>query len=455
MSESNYRFERGVDPVAVEEASLRACQLIVELAGGQVAEGSADVWAKPLAPWQVTLRPQRTTKLLGLEIPPQRQAEILTHLGLQPRLQADAIVCTIPTSRADLTREVDLIEEIARLEGYDKIPVASRVTHAVSAEGVAQRVRRELGAVLVAAGFDEALTPTFVDAGENELFGLREPVAVDARVRRSNNVLRGTLTMSLLRCCKTNQDAGIDDLSLFELAKVFPRQSEPRPEGSGFATGDSPSFSQTAAKTGTVPFATLPQEFTELGLVTTRELRDLRGAIEALVERLARQAKLEFCQQDVAGFVPGAAAGILLDGEHVGDLGMVDATVLAHYGLEKPLAAGRLNFESLLARAGAVRTYQPLPRFPSVERDLSIIVPDAATWRQIEQAVVAVPQPMRSGMEYVTTYRGKPIPAGSKSVTVRLTYRSGEGTLRSVQVDEQVQQVVDSLKSHLGAEIRK
>ncbi len=97
-----------------------------------------------------------------------------------------------------------------------------------------------------------------------------------------------------------------------------------------------------------------------------------------------------------------------------------------------------------------MRTYQPLPRFPSVERDLSIIVPDAATWRQIEQAVVAVPQPMRSGMEYVTTYRGKPIPAGSKSVTVRLTYRSGEGTLRSVQVDEQVQQVVDSLKSHLA-----
>ncbi len=250
MSESNYRFERGVDPVAVEEASLRACQLIVELAGGQVAEGSADVWAKPLAPWQVTLRPQRTTKLLGLEIPPQRQAEILTHLGLQPRLQADAIVCTIPTSRADLTREVDLIEEIARLEGYDKIPVASRVTHAVSAEGVAQRVRRELGAVLVAAGFDEALTPTFVDAGENELFGLREPVAVDARVRRSNNVLRGTLTMSLLRCCKTNQDAGIDDLSLFELAKVFPRQSEPRRKEAVLRPGTVPRFRKRPRKRG-------------------------------------------------------------------------------------------------------------------------------------------------------------------------------------------------------------
>jgi phenylalanyl-tRNA synthetase beta chain len=154
-------------------------------------------------------------------------------------------------------------------------------------------------------------------------------------------------------------------------------------------------------------------------------------------------------------FAPGAAAEILLDGQPAGDLGMIDPAPLGHYGLEKPLAAGRLNFEMLLAYAGTVRQYTPVPRFPAVLRDLSLVLNEAVTWRQIEQAVAAASQPMRVGLEYVVTYRGKPIPAGSKSVTITLTYRSNEGTLRGEQVDEQVQQVVASLQRELAAEIRK
>jgi phenylalanyl-tRNA synthetase beta chain len=455
MSDSNYRFERGVDPMGVDEASLRACQLIVELAGGQVADGAVDVWAKPAQPWQLALRPERTTRLLGLEIPASRQAEILSRLGLGARLEGGKIVCTIPTFRQDLTREVDLIEEVARLNGFDKIPVSNRITHAVSAEGVQQRTRRELGQVLVAAGFDEAMTPTFVDAGENELFGLADPILIDSRVRRTNNALRGTLLPSLLKCCKTNQDAGIADVSVFELAKVFPR-SEPRTEVSGLGN---------SRPEGSGPCAShLPREFTELAMLTTRDLRFLRGAMEVVIQRLAPQAKVEFrtltqpraaVPQTSQAFAPGAAAEIFLDGHAAGDLGMIDSAPLGHYGLEKPLAAGRLNFEMLLAYAGTVRQYTPVPRFPAVHRDLSLVVAEAVTWRQIEQAVAAASQPMRVALEYVVTYRGKPIPAGSKSVTITLTYRSSEGTLRGEQVDEQVQQVVGSLQHELAAEIRK
>lgn len=427
MSDSNYRFERGVDPMGVEQASLRACQLIVQLAGGQVAQGSVDVCVRPPAPWKLELRPERTDKLLGLVIPPPRQAELLTRLGLGAKLEGGRIVCTIPTFRQDLTREVDLIEEVARLEGYDKIPVSDRVTHSVSAEGATQRARRETGAVLAAAGFDEAMTPTFVDAGENELFGLGEPVAVDPRVRKTNNLLRGTLLPSLLRCAKTNQDAGIGDLNLFELAKAFPRD----------------------------PGKSLPREFTELALVSSRELRDLRGAVELLLERLAPQAKVEFRQQEVAGLAPGVAAGIYLDGAPAGDLGMIDAAVLNRYGLEKPLAAGRLCFELILTYAGIVRRYAPVPRFPAVTRDLSLVLAESVTWRQIEQCIESVPQPTRVGLAYVTTYRGKPITQGQKSVTLTLTYRSAEGTLRGEQVDQQEQEVVAAMQSQLGAEIRK
>ena len=458
MSDSNYRFERGVDPMGVDEASLRACQLIVELAGGQVAQGSVDVWANPAKPWQLTLRPERTTKLLGLEIPAQRQTEILSRLGLGARLEGGKIVCTIPTFRQDLTREVDLIEEVARLEGLDKIPVSNRITHAVSAEGVQQRTRRELGQVLVAAGFDEAMTPTFVNAGENELFGLADPIAIDTRVRKTNNALRGTLLPSLLGCCKTNQDAGIPDLSVFELAKVFPRDTDSaRRPSLAAASGDGGNPQTPPSGLGGATQAHLPREFTELAMMTTRDLRFLRGAMEVVIQRLAPKAKVEFRTREQAAlpFAPGASAEIFLDGKPAGDLGMIDAAPLSHYGLEKPLAAGRLNFEMLLAYAGTVRQYTPVPRFPAVLRDLSLVVNESVTWQQIEQAVASANQPMRVGLEYVVTYRGKPIPPGSKSVTITLTYRSNEGTLRGEQVDEQVQQVVASLQRELAAEIRK
>ena len=222
MSESNYRFERGVDPVGVDAASLRACQLILELAGGQLAEGIVDVWAEPFQPRRVALRPERCCAVLGMDVSAERQAEILDHLGLAPEAEDGRIVCTIPSYRADLTREIDLIEEVARVEGFDKIPVADRIAHAVSAETLQTRVRRMAGEALTACGFDEAVTFTFVDRAEAELLGAERIVAVDPLTRRTNNVLRPTLLPNLLRACKTNQDVGNAEVSLFEIAACFP-----------------------------------------------------------------------------------------------------------------------------------------------------------------------------------------------------------------------------------------
>ena len=426
MSESNYRFERGVDPCGVEQASLRACQLIIQLAGGRLAEGIVDVWARPVGPVEVALRPQRTCSLLGLEIETAAQVEILSRLGLAPRLEGERIVCTVPTCRADLTREVDLIEEIARLHGYDKIPVGGQVTHAVVPPGRVQRVRQRVGRALCAAGFDEALTFSFVDQAESELFGQARGVRVDPLVRKTNNVLRPTLLPSLLRSCKTNQDAGADEVSLWEIASVL------RPgEGAG-----------------------LSEEHVEVALATTRSLGELRGAVEALVADLSPAARLDVREADAPGMTAGAAAELLLDGKPVGRIGMIDEKVQHYYGLEKPVAAAALGFQTLLEAYQEVRKYAPVPRYPSVRRDLSLIVDDATTWRRLSEIVLAVDQPMRQSLDYVTTYRGKPIPAGKKSVTLQLTYRSSEGTLRSEQVDEQVAQVVAAAGEKLGAELR-
>ena len=427
MSESNYRFERGVDPVGVNEASLRACQLILEIAGGELAEGVVDVWARPFSPPTVTLRCERANALLGLEIPPERQAEILDRLGLSPKLADAVITCTVPSYRSDLTREADLIEEIARLAGYDKIPVYSKIAHAVAPQGQRERIERQVHGALAATGFDEAVTIAFLDPDEAAMFGLGESVCVDPLHRKVGNALRATLLPSLLRVCKTNQDAGNTELNLFELAAVFP----PGKDG------------------------VLPDERTELALVTTGGLRDLRGTVEAVVDRVAPQVRMDVRECEAEGFAAGSAAAVLLDGERIGTLGLIAPEVLDRYGLERAVAAAAVRFDALLSVADAPRRYQPVPKFPPVRRDLSLIVDEAVRWGELRDAIETVAQPMRAGLEYVTTFRGGPIPPGKKSITVRLTYRRPEGTLRSEEADEQVRQVVSHLKEKLAAELRQ
>ncbi len=426
MGESNYRFERGVDPVAVEEASLRACQLILELAGGDLAEGVVDVWAEPFQPRRVALRTDRCNALLGMDVPAERQREILRRLHLSPELAGGRIVCTIPSYRADLTREVDLIEEVARVEGYDKIPVSDEVCHGVSAEDLAARVRRLVGEALTASGFDEAITFSFIGRAEAELLGAERIVAVDEIARKTANVLRPTLVPSLLGACKTNQSVGNTEVRLFEIANCFP----------GGAEGH------------------LPDEYVELAMVTTGELAELRGALESVVARVAPPADLAVSPEDARHLAEGTAAAVLLNGEPIGTLGHICERLQHYYGLERPIAAAAVRFEPLQRVACLTRKYQPVPRFPAIRRDLSVIVDGPVTWQQLSKAVCGVDQPLREALEYVATYRGKPVPAGRKSVTLTLIYRCADRTLRGEEVDEQVEQVLASLRDAFLAEVR-
>ncbi|MBL7221903.1 MAG: phenylalanine--tRNA ligase subunit beta [Phycisphaerae bacterium] len=426
MSESNFRFERGVDPVGVDEASRRACQMIVQLAGGELAGGAVDVWANPYEAPTVTLRPARCCALLGFDIPADEQAAILDRLGLAAQLDGDTITCTIPPYRADLRREADLIEEVARIVGYDKIPLSTKIAHEVVGLDDEQKIRRDIALVMAASGFDEAVTFTYIDAEEAALFGVSDPVCADTLTRKTNNALRPTLLPSLLAACKSNQDAGASDISLYELAAVFP------PKG-----GDG-----------------LPNEYVELAMVSSGDLRDLRGAVEALCEQIATGALMELKPSAQPGMDPQAAADIFLDANPIGAIGQISADVLKYYSLERPIAAARLRMDVLRSCANLERTYKTVARFPAIRRDLSLVVDEETTWSQVQEVLTAIDQPLRTDVQYVTTYRGKPIPAGRKSVTLTAVYQSSEGTLRSEQVDEEIQTVVKAFAKTLNAEVR-
>ncbi len=427
MSDSNYRFERGVDPVGIDEASLRACQLIVASGGGKVAKGLVDVWEKTHTPAKVAMRPKRCNALLGIEIPPERQEEILAGLGLVPTRAGEELICTIPSYRADLSREIDLIEEVGRIHGYDNIPVGGRVTHAVVPDTLATRIRRMAGETLAMAGFDEAVTFTFVDDTEAGLFGHARHVSVDKLTRKTANVLRPTLLPSLLAACKTNQDVGNSEVRLFEIAACFPAA-----EGHG----------------------ELPDEYTELAMVSANKLPELRGALETLVQRLAPKANLTISPQAHPHLAGGRGATVLLNGTAIGAIGQVSETIQRHYGLERPIVAAAVKFQPLIDAAQLVRTYEPLPRFPSVRRDLSIIVDETITWQQLSETITGIDQPLRQVLDYVTTYRGKPVPAGQKSVTIALEYRAADRTLRGEEVDSQVDEILTALRRDFSATLR-
>jgi len=429
MSESSFRFERGVDPVGVDLASRRACQIILDIAGGELADGVVDAWAGPFEPAQVTMRTQRCRDLLGVDVDDATQAGILDRLGLSARLADGVVTCTIPSHRPDLTREADLIEEVARLYGYDRIPVRPKVTHRVIGLDPTDRARAGIRDVLSAAGVDEAVTFSFTDDPDAGLWGFAEGVHVDSVSRRTTNLLRPTVLTGLLRACKTNQDVGNESVSLYELSAVFPVGD--RADG-------------------------LPAEFVELGIVTDRDVQALRGVVEAVVDRVTGgSARLRVTPESVPGLAQGASAVLTLDGKPIGRIGQLAQNVLAHYGLEGPRAAATLNVSMLLSRAGGARAYQVLPKFPSVQRDLSLVVDEAVAWRQIADVIDSVRQRHREAVEYVTTYRGKPIPAGRKSLTVSLTYRSDQGTLRREDVDAMTDEIVQAMANRLGASLRE
>lgn len=428
MTESSYRFERAVDPVGLERASLRACQLILQLCGGELAKGVVDAWAAPFTPGRVTMRAARCRAILGTPIADADQADILARLGLAPKLENGVIACTIPGYRGDLTREIDLIEEVARLHGFDKIPTRHKVTHEVTPPSPAQTLRKLVRDVLAGAGVDEAMTYTFVDDAEAELLGFAPTGRVDARVRRTNNLLRPTLLCSLLRACKTNQDLGNQDVSLYELAAVFPPKAA--------AAGDA-----------------LPDEYTALGVVTQRPLQYLRGVLENLIQRVGRE-ELDLRPAELPGFAAGCAAQIILGGREVGQIGLAGQAVLGYYGLEQPVAAMMLRFDALSRHAGLIRTYQPLPKFPPIRRDLSLVLDEAVTWQQVAAAVRACGQAELEGVDFVGIYRGKQVPPGKKSLTLSLTYRSAEGTLRHDLVDQRVASVLAELTHRLQATLR-
>ncbi len=426
-SEASFRFERQVDTDNIDWASQRCAQLICQAAGGRLAKGVVDCYPAKRRLKPVKMRLSRMNKLLGIEVGADDVGRIFTGLGFEPQAEADdVVVCTPPAWRHDVYREADLIEEVARSHGYDKIPVESKINIEVAPVDKREKVLGRLRTFLAGCGFHETINVTFVDELTARLFDGSDAghLGVKDESRKGANLLRRTLIGSLAGVLKSNYNAGNIPCRVYEIADTF-----------------SP-----------VEGGLLVQK-TKLALVCDADFRELRGLIEGLVAVVSRDAKVAFKPAELTWARAGAEVYV---GElPVGVAGIVSQEIAAGLDLgETEVCAAELDFQTLLDMAGAVATARPIPRFPAIVRDLSLVVDENIAWADIKDAVAAKAPSELEELRFVGIYRGKPITQGKKSVTASLRFRDEDGTLRHETVDEFEKAILSELTKKLAAELR-
>jgi phenylalanyl-tRNA synthetase beta chain len=430
-SDSSFRYERGVSPLQVNAAAERFAALILEHAGGTLCQGAIETGAPLPQRHEVTMRPDRCRTSLGQDTSNESMLEVLSTLGFEPSITDGVIHTVVPYQRGDIEREIDLVEEVARMQGYDDLPVHETITIHPAAPQPSILGKRMLDDQLVAEGFVEAVTHTLVTESLAAPFVLPECQllrTVDDR-DSGDTLLRPSILPSLLRVRQRNQSHGAATLRLFERGSIF------------HAIGDT------------------HKESMSLGLLADVEddadgLRPLLGVIERLVTRLrGSHAVLRVMPDEcMPWFTAGAA--LELDGIPLGHMGLLADAATQVHDLDRPVVAAELNLTVLLGSGAADPMAHPLPAHPAIERDLSILIAERVHWDTLARAVETMDIALLECMTFVTTWRSEQIGADRKSVTFRLRFRSPERTLTHEEVDGPVDAVIDMLCSSFEAEIR-
>jgi len=429
-SEASFRFERTVDIEMVDWASKRTAQLITQLAGGKTAKGVIDIYPKKPEKKVVTLRLSRLNKLLGIDVPCEEVMRILSALCFKPQKRDDVIDCSVPSWRNDVYREVDVIEEVARMYGYNRVPTERRIKIEVVPVDNRQKLIGSLGTYLNGCGFYETINIDFVDNSTAQLFSrtdVGKHLAVKDASRKSANILRQSLIGSLLGVLKTNLNAGNMPCRIYEIANTF----IPDPEQDGG----------------------LPIQKTKLALICESDFRDMRGVIEGLIRNINRDAQVVFAPEDI--FWAQTGAEIVVNSRIIGTAGIVSKAIKEKFDFKdiSPCAV-ELEYDQLSALQSGEIEVKPLPKYPAIQRDLSIVVDNNIRWSDIIEAVNHKATVELEDVQFVGIYQGKGIPEGKKSVTFSLRYRDEDGTLTHQRVDGFEADIVENLTKSVGASLR-
>ncbi|MCP4264662.1 MAG: phenylalanine--tRNA ligase subunit beta [Candidatus Brocadiaceae bacterium] len=432
MSDSSYRFERRVDPECVGWASRRATEMILEIAGGEAAEGVIDQCYLEEKNTIVPLRMSRLNSLLGVNIEEDIAKDILERLQFKINPTTDTgadFSVDVPSFRGDVYREVDLIEEVARIHGYDKIPVESDMRVKLTQDNRFDVITEKVKNIMSGLGFDEVITDSIVGGSHNRhsaIWSEGDGLKIMNPIRQDEDILRKALVHNLLSVKKHNQNYGVDSTNIYELSRIYLPKGDDK----------------------------LPDEKEIFCILCEEGFLALKGVIETIISHLNITHRLESVHFDFGLFSSDKSTELKLGDSVMGFIGELSREVINNYDFRSKPCVAELDFNILIDKTNLDSSYRKISSYPIVTRDLAVVADEKVTWADIHGCIESLKIDYLGDVEFFDVYRGKQVEKGKKSIAFKLIFRAEDKTLKSEEVDALQEEILASLNNSLGAKLR-
>ncbi|WP_202708083.1 phenylalanine--tRNA ligase subunit beta [Sporosalibacterium faouarense] len=436
-TDASSRYEKGLDSNLANEACNRVCQLIEEIGAGTVVAGNIDIYKSVAKEKVIDLRPFRVNNMLDIDLAADQMMETLNRLGLESKVNGENIEVTVPTFRQDVEQEADLIEEIGRIYGFDKIPPVPLVGTLTKGEkSTARRIEDNITDILVGLGLNEITTYSFVSPKVYDKVNLpkgslkRQYVEIMNPLGEDFSVMRTTLVPNMLEVLTRNYKYDVDRAWAFEIGNIF------RPTS--------------------VPVKSLPYENKTLciGMYGKVDYFDIKGIVDSMLKRLGITNQEYLREENYVTFHPGRTANITKNNHVLGTIGEVHPDVLENYGMKERIYIAELDLEIIGILSNLERKYKELPKYPAISRDIALVLDKDILVKDIEKIIWDNGNKLVEGIELFDIYTGDQIPEGKKSVAYSITYRSLDKTLTDEEIAKVHDPIVKALKENLNAELR-
>ena len=449
-TEASYRFERGADIGGVTSALKRAMSLISSLAGGSVASGIIDNYPVKYASPDVRLRVDKTNRVLGTTLSGDIICGYLKALGMAVQdVNENDLTVNPPSFRVDILRESDLIEEVARLFGYENIPITySNIRPGRIGETPERVLRNRIKSIMVGLGFTEIITYSFISPDSADILGAENKSPLRSFVQLLNpltvdqSVMRTSLIPGVLSTVKNNVSHDEKNMKLFEWGKVFFQTKEDQqPDEKTFLTG---------IMTG------LCEQKTWYGKERTVDFFDIKGVVEIMLKGVGLK-EISFRKENpLPGYDQELTAGVYCSGSFMGQIGRVSAKVMASYGLEKEIAyMFGFDIGALLKQIPGTKTFQPFAKFPAVYRDISLLVNRGIESAGIIEIIKQTGGESFESVQVFDLYEGKKLDSSEKALAFRICYRSKDGTLDGGEINQLHESIIDKIRQETGGRLRE